>query len=511
MPRLLATLLVLTTAAIVAAGCGSDGSSSSGAASVAPAGSVVYGEATLRPEGDQKAAVEDLVAKFPGEGSAGDRIQRLLEKLFTEADTPLSYKEDVEPWLGDEAAFYVSNLRPDGEDADGAALVATEDEDATVDAIEKASDDARKTEHEGYDVYVYDDGEEAAAVVDGWLALGTPAAVEAAIDTVEGGDSVDDEERFRETLEDAPEDRLGFMYVDMPGIFEYMQRSPDAPPLGPFRQIFDEPILVTADADPAAVLFEATIPESLTAAFPVVGEGSGSAGDVPGDSWLALAQPDMGRTIEGYVDLLAGTLGGRDTIEEQLRSSTGLDLQEDVISWMGDWSVFVRGTSLDGLDGAMVVETSDEEASGRFIDGIARVARQSADPGMRIGPLDLAGGGEGVTLRDPELPQPVHLFQREGKVVAAYGDAAARDALDPADTLAGSEDFTQAEEALGGDYAVSFYLAFEPILELAEAEGAGADEDYQEAKPYLEPLGALVGGAREDGDNLRSAFALTVK
>jgi hypothetical protein len=510
MPRLLLTLIALTASIAVAAGCGNDSSSSSGAASVAPAGSVVYGEATLRPEGGQKAAIEDLVAKFPGEGSAGDRIQRLMEQLFTEAETPLSYKEDVEPWLGDEAAFYISSLRPDGEDPDAAALVATEDEDATVDAIEKASD-ARKTEYEGYDVYVYDDGEEAAAVVDGWLALGTPGAVEAAIDTVEGGDSVEDEERYRETLEDAPEDRLGFMYVDMPGIFEQLQRMPDAPPLGPFQQIFEDPILVTADADSTGVLFEATIPESLTAAFPFVGQGSGTAGDVPGDSWLALAQPNLGHTIEGYVDLAAGTLGGRDVIEEQLRSSTGLDLQEDVISWMGDWSLFVRGTSVDDLDGAMVVETSDEEASGRFIDGIARVARQSADPGMTIGPLDLPGGGEGVTVRSPDVPQPVHLFQRDGKVVAAYGDTAAQDALDPGETLAGTADFTQAEEALGGDYAVSFFLAFEPILALAEAEGAAADEDYQEAKPYLEPLGAVVGGARKDGDKLLTAFALTVK
>jgi uncharacterized protein DUF3352 len=301
------------------------------------------------------------------------------------------------------------------------------------------------------------------------------------------------------------------MYVDMPVIFERLQRMPDAPPLGPIRQIFEEPILVTADADESAVLFEATIPESLTAAFPFVGEGTGTAGDVPGDSWLALAQPDLGQTIESYVDLAAGTLGGRDVIEEQLRSATGLDLQEDVISWMGDWSLFVRGASFDELDGAMVIETSDEEASGRFIDAIARVGRKSADPGVTIGPLDLAGGGEGVTVRGPELPQPVHVFQRDGKVVAAYGDDAARDALDPGDTLAGSEDFTQAEEALGGDYAVSFFLAFEPILELAEAEGAGADEDYQEAKPYLEPLGALVGGARKEGDKLRTAFALTVE
>ena len=511
MRRLLLTVALLSCSVVAAGGCGNEGSSSSGAASVAPAGSLVYGEATLRPEGDQKAAVEALVNKFPGEGSAGDRIQGLMETLFTEADTSLAYREDVEPWLGDEAAFFVSNLRPGGEDADAALLVATEDEDASMTAVQKAASDERKAEHSGHDVYLYDDGEEAAAAVDGWLALGTPGAVEAAIDTAEGDDPIEDEDRFKETLEDAPEDRLGFVYVDMPGLYERLQRMPDAFGLGTLRQIFEEPLLVTASADENGVRFEGVIPKSLVAGFPIVSEGSGAAGDLPGDSWLAFAQPDLGQTIEGYLDVAAQSLGGRDLLEEQFRSSTGLDFQEDVISWMGDWSLFVRGTAVNELNGAVVIETSDEEASGRFIDGIARLLRRSSGLGTTVGPLDLPGGGEGVTLRSREVPQPIHLFQRDGKVVAAFGDAAAEDALDPAETLSESAEFTQAEAALGGDYAVGFFVAFQPILALAEAEGAASDEDYQKAKPYLEPLGAIVGGASEDGDQIRSAFALTVR
>lgn len=510
MHRFLVTLIVLTTATVAAAGCGSDGSSSSsGAAAVAPAGSVMYGEVTLRPEGEQKASIEELVAKFPGEGTAGDRLQELMATLFAEAETPLSYREDVEPWLGNEAAFFISSISADGEEPDAALLVATEDEDATVDAVEKAGD-ARKTEHNGHDVYVYDDGGESAAVMDGWLALGTPPAVKAAIDTAEGGDAIEDDERYGETLEDAPEDRLGFVYVDMPGLFERLQQVQGAVPLGPFERIFDDPILVTADANEDGVRFESTIPKSLLVGFPILAEGSGAA-ELPGDSWIALAQPDLGQTIEGYLDVVAQTVGGRDVMEEQLRSSTGLDLEEDVLSWMGDWSLFVRGTSVDELNGAVVVETSDEEASGRFIDGIARVLRRSSGPGTTVGPIELPGGGEGVTMRSQDFPEPIHLFQRDGKVVAAFGDAAASDALDPAETLAESAEFTQAEAALGGDYDVSFFLAFQPILALAEAEGAGAEEDFQKAKPYLEPLGAVVGGASADGDKVHGAFALTVK
>jgi uncharacterized protein DUF3352 len=513
MPRILLTLTALTTAIVVAAGCGNDGASSSGVASLAPARSLVYGEVTLRPEGDQKAGIEALISKFPGEGRAGDRIGRLVQTIFAEADTGLSYREDVEPWLGDEAGFFVSSIDREGEDAAAAFLVATDDEGKAEDAIEKAADgDAREESYEGYDYRVFTEDDGAVGVVDGWVVLGNPAGFKAAVDTAEGGDPLEDDDTFEETREDATDERLGFFYLNGPRFYEAIQRSPAAGMLGgAFRQFFQEPLAATFNADENGVRVEGTIPASLLAGFPIIGVGSGAAGELPADAWLALAQPDLGKTIQGYLDLFAGAAGGTEVIEQQFRSETGLDLQEDVISWMGDWGLFVRGTSTDELNGALTIETTDEAASGRFIDAVARLARENVDPGMRVGPLELSGGGEGITVTGPELDQPIHLFQRDGTVVTAYGDAAARDALDPAETLGDSAAFRDAEQALGADYTVSLYVAIAPIIELADSAGAASDEDWQEAKPYLEPLGALVGGARKEGDTVHSAFGITVK
>jgi hypothetical protein len=505
MPRILLTLIALTTAIAFAAGCGNDRASSADAESLAPASSVVYGEATLRPEGDQRAAIDELVSKFPGEGSAGDRIGRLMEKAF-ESEGNLSYKDDVEPWLGDEAAFFVSKLQAGEPNA--ALLVATEDEDAAVDSIEKEGD-ARETEHRGRTVYEYSDGEGAAAVVDGWLVVGNRPGVRDAIDTAEDGDALGDQDRYRETLEDAPDERLGFIYVNMPVLARQLEQTPEsAALLGQLRQFFEEPLLVTAQATEHGVRLESTVPASLLTGIPGFAEGTGSVEELPASSWLAFAQPDLGKTFEGVLEF--GGVRGSDVIEQQFRSETGLDLQDDVISWMGDWSLFVRGTSVADLDGAMVVETSDEAASGRFIDAVARLARENAPPGSRVGPLSLAGGGDGVTFRNADVPQPIHLFQRDGKVVAAYGDAAADAALDPGETLADSPAYSEAQEALGEGYAVSFFLAFAPIWELVEAAGAASSPDWREAKPYLEPLGALASGTQRDGDKVRSAFGLTV-
>jgi hypothetical protein len=502
MPRILLTITALLSAIAVAAGCGNGGSSASGAASLAPAGAVVYGEATLDPSDDQQAAIDALIDKFPGEGSAGERIRGLLEKAFSESDTGLSYAKDIEPWLGDRAGFFVASLTP-GADPSAALLVATDDEDKAGDAIEKAAkaNDGKASSYKGHDYYAISGG--AAGVVDGWVVLGSESGFKAAVETAEGGAQIEDDDAYTKALDDAPEERLGFVYFNTPAFVKQLQKTAGGASLGPFAGLFKDPVLATFNATEQGVRLEATLPESLTSAFPILGDSGGRAADLPADSWLAIAQPDLGKTISYFVDAFGGLVGGRDMLAQQLKAATGLDLDKDVISWMGDWSLFVRGESVAELNGALVVETSDEAASARFIDAVARLARKS-----NAHVTDTDGG---VTLSSPDVPEPIHLFQRDGKVVLAYGDSAAADALDPGETLGDTQAYKDAEEALGGDYDLSFYLGFEPILALVDSTGAGDDEGWQKVKPYLEPLGALVVGAQKDGDKVRTAFGVTVR
>jgi hypothetical protein len=502
MPRILLTITALLSAIAVATSCGNGGSSASGAASLAPAGAVVYGEATLDPSDDQQAAIDALIDKFPGEGSAGERIRGLLEKAFSESDTGLSYAKDIEPWLGDRAGFFVASLTP-GADPSAALLVATDDEDKAGDAIEKAAkaNDGKASSYKGHDYYAISGG--AAGVVDGWVVLGSESGFKAAVETAEGGAQIEDDDAYTKALDDAPEERLGFVYFNTPAFVKQLQKTAGGASLGPFAGLFKDPVLATFNATEQGVRLEATLPESLTSAFPILGDSGGRAADLPADSWLAIAQPDLGKTISYFVDAFGGLVGGRDMLAQQLKAATGLDLDKDVISWMGDWSLFVRGESVAELNGALVVETSDEAASARFIDAVARLARKS-----NAHVTDTDGG---VTLSSPDVPEPIHLFQRDGKVVLAYGDSAAADALDPGETLGDTQAYKDAEEALGGDYDLSFYLGFEPILALVDSTGAGDDEGWQKVKPYLEPLGALVVGAKKDGDKVRTAFGVTVR
>jgi Protein of unknown function (DUF3352) len=275
-------------------------------------------------------------------------------------------------------------------------------------------------------------------------------------------------------------------------------------PLAQFRDLFKDPVVATFDVDSDGVSFEADAPASLAKSVPFFGQGSDLVEELPADSWLALAQPDLGKVLGYYLETVGASVGGRDMIERQFRSATGLDLDRDLLDWMGNFAVFVRGTSVAELNGGIMIETSDPAASARLISRLGQLSRTS--PGTKVEPFSAPGGGKGITLRDGDVPAPVHVFQRDDRFVVAYGDAAAADAVAPAQRLGDSPEFNDAAQAIDG-YAVNFYLAVAPVLELAESQ-VGNDPDWQSAKPYLEPLEALISGTAGDNDELRSAFKI---
>ncbi|HYN91306.1 MAG TPA: DUF3352 domain-containing protein [Thermoleophilaceae bacterium] len=511
MRKLILTLAVVSIAVFAALGCGNDNKAASGAAELAPAGSVMYGEATLKPEGDQKAAIDAILAKFPGGGQAGEQLKKLIEQGLRDSEAPISYREDIEPWLGDQAAFFVTGQMKNGSLDGGLFLLATDDEDKSRAAIEKAHEGkGQKKTYKDVEYVIFPKGDGgAAAVLDGYVLIGTEDALKAAIDTSKGGKPLSDDEDYGNAIDKAADERLGLIYVNSPEFLKAAQQG-GTPLPGSFKQFFEQPFVATIDADKDGVLVEANIPADLAKAFAFFGQGSDLVTELPADSWLAMAQPDFGKLLDFYVDAFAGVVGGRDVVEQQFKAATGLDLQKDVLDWMGDFGVFVRGASVAELDGALIIETNDEAASGRLIDRLRTLASSQVDSGGRITPLSAPGGGEGFTLRSPDVPKPVHLFQRNGRVVVAYGDQAASDAIDAAEKLGDSAEYRDATQSLDG-YDISFYLLMQPIFDLVDSTGAASDAGWQKAKPYLEPLSALVGGTSGDGDSLRSAVKLVVK
>ena len=499
----LASLLL----ALPLAGCGASGTAAP--TQIAPASSLIYGEASLKPEGDQKQAVDALLRKLPQGGQGG--VSALLDKAFRKSDSGLSYNKDIKPWLGDSAAFFAAGVSKNGKLSAAAALIATTDEKAAMDAVEKgAKGKARDASYQDIDYKRLERGS-AAGIVQGNLVIGTERGFKVAVDASEGdkGAPIGDSEAYEKALEGAPDDRLAFLYFNGPRFADAARGTLGGNAVAPLARLLKEPYIATVDADDDALEFASTLPASLSRTFlPIFGKGSDVIESLPGDAWGALGQPELGKTLDTYIDLFAASVGGRGVIEQQVRQATGLDLKRDITGWMGDFGVFVRGTRMAALNGALVIETSDAAAAKRALDVLQRQLSRSSD--ARVGRLTAPGGGDGFTVRNSDTPKPVHIFERDDRVVVAYGDEAAADAVKADEPLGDASAFDAAAGTLGDGYDVSTYIDMKPIIALAESSGAASSADWREAKAYLEAIGAVIGGTKEEGGKLVSKVRVTV-
>jgi hypothetical protein len=406
----------------------------------------------------------------------------------------------VKPWLGDQAAVFAN-------ERNAAVLVATTDEEKAMDAMLKTA--KGKVVDKSYKGVDYKrDSESAVATLNGYLVAGNEPAVKRAI-AVSKQDvpKLTDSKAFKDALSDAPKDRLGTFFVNTPGLLGQLRKTLGTTAAEPFERMFREPTVATLTADARGADIDSTIPPQVSSFFlPVLGKGSDLIQDLPGDSWAAGAQPEFGKTVDRYVDLLAGAAGGRAAIDQQLRARAGIDLK-GITGWMGDLAYFVRGDSPGTANGALVIETTDPPASKRALQALRRPLESG---NTSVGKLSAPGGGFGYTLRDPTAKQPVHVFQRGGRVIVAYGDDAATEAVKPSIALGNSVQFKDASSALGSDYAVSTLFLLKPIIHLADSSSSASDPNWQKAKPYLEKIESVVAGTREQDGKTRSRIHVLV-
>ena len=512
----MARLALFAVVSLLAAGLISAcGSTTKQPAALAPAQTLFYGEVNLAPPGGQKAAVDALARKFPGSGSAGQRMSALIEDGFREGDAKISFERDVKPWLGERAAFFAGSPPRGGSgDTPAAALVATKDEGKALATVQKREGQGTEAEYEGVKYRRFGEKDNVAAALDGYLVLSNEFGLKALVDASKKSDrGLESSDRFQKALEGQPTERLGFVYVDARAAIDAVPPA-QAQFLAPFRSAFRDPIVAIATAEPDALELTSKTPEAQLAALGVAGlgsKGSDVIGKLPGDSLLATGGPEFGRRLAAGVDRAASSFGGRAILEQALRQRTGLDLQRDVLAWMGDYGIFVRGRDRRSLGGALVVESKDPAATRRAIAGFRRILRGQASSGPRIGRLGIRGADAGFTVTDEDRSAPIHVFLRSGRFVVAYGTQAANQASNPRGTLEDESTFRQATGSLGGGYAVNTYGSVPAALLLAEGLGATSDSAYQKAKPYLTVLGALVGAAKPaGGGKLESKFRLTV-
>ena len=183
----------------------------------------------------------------------------------------------------------------------------------------------KSASYKGHDYYAIEGG--AAGVVDGWVVLGSESGFKAAVDTAEGGAPLEDDDTYAKTLADAPDRAARLRLLQHAGLREAAARvrrgrraGPDSQASSRTRCSRPSTPTSTACAWRRRCRSRSARPSRSSARAAV------ARATCPADSWLAIAQPDLGKTISYFVDSFGAVAGGRGMLEQQLKAATGLDL-----------------------------------------------------------------------------------------------------------------------------------------------------------------------------------------
>lgn len=510
--RLSTTLAALASAGLLLAGCGGEDSvetSDSILAEYAPASPPLFIEGTVRPEGDLKSDIEELLGRFP----QGDQVGGLLLESLNEslAEDNLTYEEDIEPWLGNRAALFI----PDASKESAVATVETDDEGAAEEFL-RSQLEGETTETQVEDATVVSgtdsDGEPGAfAVVSGIAVLGnnTDDVTEAVRRGQGAAESFSSDTEYSRFAGEAGGNLLVGGRADIEALLQFAKSASDADPaeLESARQIFGgltkEPVLFTVSAESD----RATLAFSAAAAETGAGEESELLGAIPQEAWAAVAVPAIGESISGLVEAAGKSGGGTqsqfDQFQSQLRSQLGIDLSD--FDSLGDGAFFAAGTSLFEIKVGAAFEVTDDAAATRLLDGARKAL--SGNPQVAVSPTSLPGA-EGFTVRPQGLPVPINFVISGNRLAIAAGDQVTQELLEGEGGFDGSEARDQAVEALGDGFALNAYVDFAPILDLIESTGQGG-ADVEQARPYLDPLGFIAIGTSRVGERDVSRVVIT--
>lgn len=505
--------VLLAVAVLPLAGCGSDsGSGDLGAdpAKIVPADAPLYIEAVLRPDGDLKDGANDALKKLLQTDDPGAKITALIEKATADSDIKW---DEVKQWLGPRVGVYVTKI--DGEDSVGALIADVTDEDKAKATLDKAVRES--------------DGKGVAEIVGDYAVIGTAEGV-AAVKATQGGKSslaeAPDYLGAREAA--AADDSLLFVYAEPQGLLDAFagllaesDSSPDNPFSDPqalevFRQLFAKAgraVAISLHADGDAVRIDGAAIGAPAASEATAGADQLAA--LPSDAWLAIGFGDIGKSLTDALDQmsqLAGVAnpGGPDFTDvlEMVEQQTGINVERDFLSWMGEGAIYARGRGIADIGGALTIKSKDAAKSRKAV-GI--LAQGLAKAGANVRPSKVEGYDLAVEVRSASAPISVFIAANDDRFTVGVNPRAMSDILDPDEKLGDSEAYDRATEALGGDVKPIVIVDTQTIIGLVEGFGASQAEGYDKVKPYLDVLGPISAGTARDGDVSRFSFALGLK
>jgi hypothetical protein len=471
-----------------------------------------------------------------------------LDRMSQEASGG-SFEEVFGPWLGDKAAFGFTDLAAtadnDRENDITAFLLTVEitNRAAAVEYLNTVAEDRYEvTEGSDYTVFLPVEADSdleslpPVAVGDDVIFLGGIEAAMAGMPdpALSGSDA------FAAGLDSLPGDDYNILgFVNAEAITEFAETeipadSPDAASLASLQTLgpvaFGFTLVdgrsLTADV---AVALDLEMLSEMTgvADYAMTPIDMSFADYIPAGTPLVVISSNLSATYENALtslESLAAMQGeeAQDELEKglqqitfALRGLTGLDLEEDILSWMtGEYALYLGLTPAveeadnlfaalaDGLPvnfGLLVDASADPEAAAGVVDGIAQAidfaATQSGEATEIETSDETIGGTDAlvITITDRGLPFPIELLVASNEEVFVFGTrGAVQAALAPDGSLSSDAAF---QEALGyalPDASAFLYLAGEGLQPLANlAATAGGPEAEEQAEVLRSVFGLL--------------------
>lgn len=499
--------LVVGASLLALPACGQKTDEASRAAGITPVTALGFASVNLDPSIEQKRNLLGIVRRFPDareevRGEFDEARDDLIAELIE--DTGLDFERDVKPWLGNEVAVAV--LPPaDGPEPVVVALVETSDEAGAKAAIDKAaaSDEFSGSYQVVGDFVVIADEEDDTAEQ---AAL---ARIAAQADKDDGG--LAEADAFTRVVDRLAGDRLFLAWVDLEQALA-LADDLGGGELDILDRFGDQASAVAVDlhAEASAIVLQGVADGA--------GEGNGATAELtrslPAGTLAALTLFNVGQGITDGIRAFTGEAEGGNFLGE-LEEETGLDLENDILSWMKGELVVVTGAVPEARsfpDSALVVEPSDRA---RAEEGVEKIRRVLAEQGFELEERQVAGATAYVAPEPlSDGVQPAMALFADRFVLASNPAYLEQLAEDASPDLGG----TDAYRSVLGDSApenttMQFVALLDPIREALERFLLTDDEDRasyeEEVKPNLEPLAAFGIVATQEGGFNRVELKLT--
>ncbi len=411
--------------------------------------------------------------------------------------------------------------------AQGALVLNTTNVDAARSFLEAQahSAGAHSESYRGVTYQVSPDGV-AEGVVHRFAVIGSEAGLKSVIDTAAGGPSLAEAAPYTKLTSTAESGALANAYFS-PEELAHSAKAAGSSEEGSSILPLVEGLLgnpgqlylsMIPSADSVAIDFDTLPPASSTSSGSSSGasthsaSASSSAGStsgaqvlrgLPGSSWLAIGFGDLGKTFAGntqglhaLASLASGVSLGSISLGAAFAplSSHALNVQRDLLSWMGATGVYVSGSSVLSLQAAVVIDSKDPA---RSHEAVAELAQAYREAGGSTSPTSVPGTETAVTVKLPNFPLTLTLAYGQGKFVAGIGPSSIQEALNPQSTLAGTSNYTAAASALGQGIQPSALAEVHTLSGLIESLGLNETPGFSGFASAVAPLSAIALGGGE--------------